>query len=271
MPGEISSPPWPVVMTTLQSLIWRSPALAAQLADRLGHAGQIAEVIAGEQAAAGVDRDAAAGADRARLHEGAALAFLAEAVVLDLEQHLGGEAVVELRAVDVLERRCRPGRRPVPWRARTAMWVKFFFSHHSVGGDFAETLAEHIDRRLRPVLGAIGRGQDEGDAAVGNEADVEQMIGLGDQRRILMILDGDRPAMHLGLGIHAGPGALRDRDGAELPAGRAVDRHVARRHPAVVADRAQIAERLAPIAAFSRMGHAAVAVPCGIPAPATSR
>src|SRR5262245_48424459 len=26
MPGETSSPPWPVVSTTLQSLIWRSPA-----------------------------------------------------------------------------------------------------------------------------------------------------------------------------------------------------------------------------------------------------
>ena len=52
----------------------------------------------------------------------------------------------------------------------------------------------------------------------------------------------------------------RDRDGAELAAGGAVDRHVARRHPAMVADRAQIAERLAPVAGLLGVGHAAVAV-----------
>src|SRR5450432_2351730 len=70
--------------------------LAAKLADRLRHAGEIAQMIAGEQATAGIDRNAAAGPDRARFHESAALAFLAEAVILELEQHLGGEAVVEL-------------------------------------------------------------------------------------------------------------------------------------------------------------------------------
>src|SRR5437773_12385022 len=62
--------------------------VAAQLPDRFRHAGEVAEVIAGEQAAAGVDRDAPAGADRARLDEGTALPFLAEAVVLELEQDL---------------------------------------------------------------------------------------------------------------------------------------------------------------------------------------
>src|ERR1700730_18112532 len=74
--------------------------LAANLADRLRHAGEIAEVIAGEQAPAGIDRNAAAGSDGARFHESAAFAFLAEAVILELEQYFGGEAVVELHAVD---------------------------------------------------------------------------------------------------------------------------------------------------------------------------
>ena len=81
--------------------------LATDLADRLRHAGEIAEVIAGEQAAAGIHRNAAAGSDGAGCHEGAALAFLAEAVVLELEQHLGGEAVVELHAVDIFEPQAR--------------------------------------------------------------------------------------------------------------------------------------------------------------------
>src|SRR5882757_5743913 len=62
--------------------------VTAQLADRFRHAGEIAEVIAGEEPAAGVDRNAAARRHGAGLDEGTALAFLAEAIVLELEQHL---------------------------------------------------------------------------------------------------------------------------------------------------------------------------------------
>ena len=43
-------------------------------------------MIAGEQAAAGVDRNAAAGAHGTRLDERTALAFLAEAVILELRE-----------------------------------------------------------------------------------------------------------------------------------------------------------------------------------------
>ena len=92
------------------------------------------------------------------------------------------------------------------------------------------------------------------------EADVEEVIGLRHQRRILVILDGDRAAVHLGFRILAGPGALGDRDGAELPAGGAVDRHVARRHPGMMAHRAQVAERLAPVAGLLGMRHPAMAL-----------
>src|SRR5712675_2390399 len=75
--------------------------LASELADRFRHAGEIAQMIAGEQTAAGIHRDTAAGSDGARFHKRAAFAFLAEAVILELKQHLGGEAVVELHAIDV--------------------------------------------------------------------------------------------------------------------------------------------------------------------------
>src|SRR3984957_7065142 len=73
-----------------------------------------------------------------------------------------------------------------------------------------------------------------------------------------MVLDRDRAAVHLGLRILAGPGALGHRDGAELAAGGAVDRHVPRRHPALMASRTQIPERLAPVAGLLAMSHAAV-------------
>src|SRR5262249_13138520 len=90
------------------------PCLPAQLSDRFRHAGEIAEVIAGEQAAAGVDRGAAARTYCARLDKRTALAFLAEAVVLELKQHLGGEAVVELATIDIVERERGLAKRLVP-------------------------------------------------------------------------------------------------------------------------------------------------------------
>src|SRR3954471_23539306 len=73
-------------------------ALTAQLAHRFRQSGEIAQMIAREQPAAGIDRNGAAGGHVSRLHEGTALAFLAEAVILGLEQHFGGEAVIELDA-----------------------------------------------------------------------------------------------------------------------------------------------------------------------------
>src|SRR5262245_10499098 len=80
---------------------------AAQLTDRFSHAGEIAEVIAGQKPAAGIDRNTAVRTDRARCHERAALAFFAESIVLELEQHFGSETVVELTAVDIIERERR--------------------------------------------------------------------------------------------------------------------------------------------------------------------
>src|SRR5580704_11675450 len=79
-------------------------AFPAQLAHGFGKSSQIAKMVAGQQPARGVDRNRAAGADRARLHECAALALFAPSVVLQLEQDLAGETVVELGAVDVMER-----------------------------------------------------------------------------------------------------------------------------------------------------------------------
>src|SRR5262249_6540123 len=107
MPGETSSPPWPVVSTTLQSLIWRSPASPRNC--RIDSAMPVRSpgVIGGGQAPAGVDRDAAARTDGTGFDERPALAFLAEAIVLELEQHFSREAVIELAAVNVVERERR--------------------------------------------------------------------------------------------------------------------------------------------------------------------
>src|SRR5262245_55873569 len=190
--------------------------LPAQLPDRFRHAGEVAEVIAGEQAPAGVDRDAAARTDGTGFDERPALAFLAEAIVLELEQHFSREAVIELAAVNVVERERRLPERLVA-RARHRHVGEVLLLPPEISGYFAEALTEHVDRRLGPILGAIGSGENESDAPVGDEADVEEMIRFGQDRRALMILDGDRPAVHLGLRVLAGPGALGDRDRAKLP------------------------------------------------------
>src|SRR4029453_13996110 len=77
--------------------------LLADLTNGFGHAGEVAEVIAGEQTPAGVDRDAAARPHGARFDERAPFTLLEETVILELKQNLSGEAVVELCAIDIVE------------------------------------------------------------------------------------------------------------------------------------------------------------------------
>jgi len=126
--------------------------------------------------------------------------------------------------------------------------------------DLAEALAGDVDRLLLEVLGAVLGGEDERDRTVGDEAAVEAVVGLDDPGGVLVVLDGDRSAVHLGRRVEAGPLALRDRDRTELLAGGAVLRHVAGRHPGVVAGGPEVAQRLAPVALLLGVRHAAVAV-----------
>src|SRR5262249_5365026 len=105
------------------------------------------------------------GADGARFDERAALALLAEAIVLELEQHFGGEAVVELYAVDILEiERGLP--ESLLLGARHRHVGEILLLPPEVGGDFAKAVAQHIDGRLGAVLGPVRGGEDEGNAAV---------------------------------------------------------------------------------------------------------
>src|SRR6516162_538277 len=146
--------------------------LAAQLTNRFGHAGQVAEVVTGEQAAAGIDRYAAARPDRAARDKRAAFALFAPAVVFELEQNLAGKTVVELRAIDFVEPEpCLPER--LFLSAPNRHVGEIFLLPPQLGGDLVESLAEDVDRRLRTILRPIGRGEDESDAAVGHKADVE--------------------------------------------------------------------------------------------------
>ena len=84
------------------------------------------------------------------------------------------------------------------------------------------------------------------------------MVWVDDDRRILVVVDRDRSAIHFRFGIEASPGALRHRDSAQLRAGRPVGRHMAGSHPTVVAGGLDIAERFAPVARLLAIRHAAI-------------
>ena len=99
-------PPWPETSAISASLTCRVGGIGvAHLAHALDDLQHALDMGLRKLAARGVGRQASAHAQRAGCDETAALAFLAEAVVLELRQHHVGEAVVDLRGVDIVEAR----------------------------------------------------------------------------------------------------------------------------------------------------------------------
>ena len=86
--------------------------------------------------------------------------------------------------------------------------------------------AEQVDRRLAQVARALGRGDDHGDGAVGDQAAVEQVQRLDDPARRVVVVEGHRLAVHLRVRVQLRPRALADRDRPELVVRRAVEVHV---------------------------------------------
>ena len=89
---------------TSASLTCALPAVPLQLPHQLDDVVHARHVRLGQQAAVRVDRQLAAEPDGAALDEGAALALLAEAEILQLAHHDVGEAIVDLGDVDVVRR-----------------------------------------------------------------------------------------------------------------------------------------------------------------------
>ena len=75
-------------------------------------------------------------------------------------------------------------------------------------------------------LARSGRGDHQRDGAVGLLATVQQSQRFGDPPRGLVLLDGDRLLVEVGLRVLRGVLAVRDRDRAEVPARRAGQVHV---------------------------------------------
>jgi len=77
------------------------------------------------------------------------------------------------------------------------------------------------------ILGPLGRRDDQRDRTVGLLAAVQQPQRFGDPPRILVILNGDRLAVEVGLRVLGRMLAVGDRDRAEVATG-APDRCIQR-------------------------------------------
>ena len=102
--------------------------------------------------------------------------------------------------------------------------------------------AEDVDRLAREILGAVGRGQDQRAAAVGDQAALQDAERIGDHPRVQHVLDRDR-VLEGGARILRRPFALHHRDHGDLLVGDAVGLHVAQHRDREHARRAEDAER----------------------------
>ena len=158
--------------------------------------------------------------------ERAAFALRAEAVVLERDEDGVRVAVVELEHVDVVERDAGHAQRELAGAPGAGVDGRLAPGALVVAGSgLAE--AEQVHRRLAQVARALGRGDDDGDGAVRDQAAVEQVQRLDDPARRVVVVERHRPAVHLRVRVQLRPRALADRDRAELIVRRAVEVHVA--------------------------------------------
>ena len=188
-------------------------------------------VSLGEVAPAGVRGQRAVGPQQVPfLDEAPAPALLAEAEVLDGHEHLAGKVLVELGNVDVGgadagafvdlaghvgEARSRP---EVVGPGHSVRAVAFAHALRRAGD---------VDRRTPRALDALHARHHHGAGAVAFLAAIVEPVGVGDEARGLVVVDGDRAPMHHGPGVALGVGVGRDGDRAELAARGAELVHVA--------------------------------------------
>jgi hypothetical protein len=86
--------------------------------------------------------------------------------------------------------------------------------------------AEEVDGFLREVAGALGGDQDQGAAAIGHQAALQQPERVGDHPRVQHIIDRDR-RLEGGARLLRRPFALHDRDHRQLLVRQPIGLHVA--------------------------------------------
>src|SRR5882672_1180957 len=154
-----------------------------------------------ETAAVGIERQLAAGPGVAVGNELAGLFMRHEAEIAEAIQRQMRKRVVDHQVIDILV--ADAGLLEGEWardpeRARTV--ERLHLADHRCLDAF--TGAEDIDRLGLEILGAVGRGQDQRAAAIGDEAALQDAERIGDHPRVQHILDRDRR-------LHGGARILR--------------------------------------------------------------
>ncbi len=178
-----------------------------------------------QAAAIGVERQLAAGAGVAVGDEFAGLFMRHEAEIAETVERQMRERVVDHQMIDVLvgDAGLLEGQRSRDLEGARRIKRLHLADHrrlHALAG------AEDVDRLFRKILGAVGRGQDQRAAAVGDEAALQDAERIGDHPRVQDVLDRDR-RLHGGARILRRPFALHHRDHRDLLMGDAVGLHVA--------------------------------------------
>ena len=181
-------------------------------------------MVVAQPAAIGVERQLADPRDQVAIgNESAALARCAKAQVFQLDQHGNGEAVVDRRVLDVGRGHAGFGKslgaRPARARGGEVEIAASLMLDGLAGADQLDQWAFQRACDLRPC-------HDQGAAAIGDDAAIEPVQGVGDHRRIEHILHRQHLAQQR---IRVVLGMVRSRhlDPGELLAGRAVLMHMA--------------------------------------------
>ncbi len=178
-----------------------------------------------EAAAVGVERElAAAGGGVTFTDEAEALALADEPEVLEPIDREVGEGVVDHQVVDVVMRDPGPGERRRAGDTERPRRGEVLHLADRRGLD-ALARAEHVHRALE-VGGTLVGGEDEGPAAVGHQAALQQVERFGDHARLEHVVDRDR-VPERGPRIHRRPLALDDGDHRQVLVGGAVGLGVA--------------------------------------------
>src|SRR5438105_10832340 len=110
----------------------------------------------------GVDGETAVGTEMMLGEEASPLPLLAPAVILDLEQHLGGEAIVELGNVDIRKRNAGL-RKCLVARASNRKPRELLLTFQIAVHVLAKADAEHLHRRAAQILRPLRGRDDEGE------------------------------------------------------------------------------------------------------------
>ena len=214
--------------------------LAGGIADVV-HSARQSRLAETELAAGGVEREVAAEGEVVAGDELHALALLAEAGVLQRQQHGDGVAVIDRHHVHLLAAQIGHGEGGIGGRRDRGVQKILGVGRSLERHVFAESLDPH--RTVARPFGEVGIGDDDGGTPDAGHHDLQHVQRVGDDRAGQDVVDGERLVLpDRAFGV-VGVDPLVDDDLGHRPLVVAVDRRVALGHLPVGAVLAEVAVR----------------------------